>query len=67
MNPTPPEAGPAVASDEWTAATIHHDKPDPMAWISTIGMFSGDDLMKEIDAEGARWRREQSEQEIAEM
>jgi len=38
-----------------------------MAWISTIGMFSGDDLMKEIDAEGARWRREQAEQELAEL
>lgn len=67
MNPPPLEAGVAIESDDWIPAFIHHDKPDPMAWLSTIGMFSGDDLMKEIDVEGARWRREQSEQEIAEM
>lgn len=34
--------------------------------MTTIGMFDGDGLMKEIDEQGAKWRREQTERELAE-
>jgi hypothetical protein len=25
-------------------------------WLSTVGMFSGDEVMKRIDEEGRKWR-----------
>ncbi|MFN0054387.1 MAG: hypothetical protein ACKV0T_19595 [Planctomycetales bacterium] len=31
-------------------------EPGPMDWQRTIGMSSGDELMKEIDAAGEAWR-----------
>ncbi|WP_395737971.1 hypothetical protein [Prosthecobacter sp.] len=42
-------------------------QPDGDAWQSTVGMFDGNELMIEIDALGAQWRKEQAEKEIAEM
>lgn len=33
--------------------------------MTTIGMFDGDVLMKEIDELGAKWRDEQTERELA--
>ncbi len=41
--------------------------PDRNAWQSTLGMFDGDELMMEVDALGAQWRKEQAERDIAEM
>lgn len=41
--------------------------PDRDAWQTTLGMFDGDELMLEIDALGAQWRKEQAERDIAEM
>lgn len=39
------------------AATGQAEKPAPAKdWRSTLGMFSGDALMKEIDEEGRRIR-----------
>ncbi len=47
--------------------------PDPRfpplpegAWKTTFGMFDGDELMKEIDAEGAKWREELRQRDLAE-
>lgn len=41
--------------------------PDRSAWQSTLGMFDGDELMMEIDALDAQWRKDQAELDIAEM
>lgn len=41
--------------------------PDRDAWQTTFGMFDGDALMMEVDELGAQWRKEQAEQDIAEM
>lgn len=31
-------------------------QPGPMDWLKTVGMSSGDEVMKKIDAAGAAWR-----------
>jgi hypothetical protein len=67
MAPTIIPTGYPDADSTLGASSFREVKPDPMAWMSTIGMFSGDELMKEIDEEGALWRREQTELELAEM
>ncbi|TDU81547.1 hypothetical protein EI77_00857 [Prosthecobacter fusiformis] len=58
---------PAAEAADWETNVGGSSKPDPRAWMSTIGMFSGDELMKEIDAEGARLRREQTKHELSGM
>lgn len=32
--------------------------PGPMDWLKSVGMFSGDELMKKIDAAGEAWRKQ---------
>jgi hypothetical protein len=37
------------------------NRPGKKDWLSTVGMFSGDEVMKRIDAEGAKWRERERE------
>lgn len=38
--------------------TLKSVTPGPMDWLNSFGMFSGDDLMKKIDAAGEAWRKQ---------
>ena len=35
---------------------LRGEKPSATSWRETVGMFSNDPLMKEIDAAGQAWR-----------
>ena len=36
----------------------------PEGWRSVVGMFGDDELMKQVDAEGRRWREEENRRSL---
>jgi len=39
--------------------------PRPESWRSVVGMFGDDELMKQVDKEGRRWREEENRRSLS--
>ena len=54
-----------VAQLEETIARLLADsRRQPQGWREVLGMFGDDELMKQVDDEGRRWREEENRRSL---